>query len=133
MDEHGRVWLPITVRGNRGETTLEAVVDLGFTETMVLPIEIAAPLGLELTSSIPLELADGRIQTFFLFAAIVVVGDLEVPVDIIVTERGDTVDRDGAFADFGWASLLFALTKERSPFQSLQRKPFVLRQTCGRR
>jgi predicted aspartyl protease len=88
MDEHGRVWLPITVRGNRGETTLEAVVDLGFTETMVLPIEIAAPLGLELTSSIPLELADGRIQTFFLFAAIVVVGDLEVPVDIIVTERG---------------------------------------------
>jgi predicted aspartyl protease len=88
MDEHGRVWLPITVRGNRGETTLEVVVDLGFTETMVLPIEIAAPLGLELTSSIPLELADGRIQTFFLFAAIVVVGDLEVPVDIIVTERG---------------------------------------------
>jgi predicted aspartyl protease len=88
MDEHGRVWLPITVRGNRGETTLEVVVDLGFTETIVLPIEIAAPLGLELTSSIPLELADGRIQTFFLFAATVVVGDLEVPVDIIVTERG---------------------------------------------
>jgi predicted aspartyl protease len=88
MDEHGRVWLPITVRGNRGETTLEAVVDLGFTETMVLPIEIAAPLGLELASSIPLELADGRIQTFFLFAATVVVGDMEVPVDIIVTERG---------------------------------------------
>jgi predicted aspartyl protease len=55
---------------------------------MVLPIEIAAPLGLELTSSIPLELADGRIQTFFLFAATVVVGDMEVPVDIIVTERG---------------------------------------------
>ena len=50
LDEHGRVWLPVTVRGNRGETTLEAVVDLGFTETMVLPIEIAAPLGLELTS-----------------------------------------------------------------------------------
>ena len=88
MDEHGRAWLPVTVRGNRGETTLEALVDLGFTETMVLPIEIAAPLGLELTSSIPLELADGRIQTFFLFAATVVMGDLELPVDIIVTERG---------------------------------------------
>jgi predicted aspartyl protease len=88
MDEHGRAWLPVTVRGNRGETTLEAVVDLGFTETMVLPIEIAAPLGLELTSSIPLELADGRIQIFFLFAATIVVGDLEIPVDIIVTERG---------------------------------------------
>lgn len=88
MDEHGRALLPVTVRGNRGETTLEAVVDLGFTETMVLPIEIAAPLGLELTSSIPLELAEGRIQTFFLFAATVVMGDLELPVDIIVTERG---------------------------------------------
>ena len=88
MDEHRRAWLPVRVRGNRGETTLEALVDLGFTETMVLPIEIAAPLGLELTSSIPLELADGRIQTFFLFAATVVMGDLELPVDIIVTERG---------------------------------------------
>jgi len=88
MDERGRAWLPVTVRGNRAETTLEAVVDLGFTETMVLPIEVTAPLGLELTSSIPLELADGLIQTFFLFAAVIVVGDLEVPVDIIVTERG---------------------------------------------
>ncbi|MFA0731866.1 MAG: hypothetical protein LKKZDAJK_001855 [Candidatus Fervidibacter sp.] len=88
LDEHGRAWLPITVRGNRGEATIEAVIDLGFTETMALPIEIAAPLGLELTSSIPLELAAGRLQTFFLFAATIVFGELEIPVDIIVTERG---------------------------------------------
>ena len=43
LDEHGRAWLPITVRGNRGEATIEAVIDLGFTETMALPIEIVAP------------------------------------------------------------------------------------------
>jgi len=27
LDEHGRAWLPITVRGNRGEATIEAVID----------------------------------------------------------------------------------------------------------
>jgi hypothetical protein len=35
-----------------------------------------------------MELADGREQVFFTFFATAIVGDLEVPVDIIVTERG---------------------------------------------
>jgi predicted aspartyl protease len=48
MDEMGRVWLPIAVRGNRAETALEAMVDLGFTGAVILPVEIAAPLGVEL-------------------------------------------------------------------------------------
>jgi len=43
---------------------------------------------LELTGSVPLELADGRELAFFTFAATIVVGELDVPVDIIVTERG---------------------------------------------
>ncbi|MCS7264059.1 MAG: hypothetical protein NZ805_04420 [Armatimonadetes bacterium] len=88
MDGMGRAWLPITVRGNRGEASLEAMVDLGFTGAASLPVEIAAPLGLELNGFTLMELADGREQMFFTFAANVVVGDLEAPVDIIVTERG---------------------------------------------
>jgi hypothetical protein len=35
-----------------------------------------------------MELADGREQVFFTFFTTAIVGDLEVPVDIIVTERG---------------------------------------------
>jgi len=88
MDEMGRVWLPIAVRGNRAETALEAMVDLGFTGAVILPVEIAAPLGVELNGFSIMELADGREQVFFTFFAIAVIGDLEVPVDIIVTERG---------------------------------------------
>jgi len=88
MDEMGRVWLPIAVRGNRAETALEAMVDLGFTGAVILPVEIAAPLGVELNGFSIMELADGREQVFFTFFSTAIVGDLEVPVDIIVTERG---------------------------------------------
>ncbi len=88
IDELGRVWVPIMVRGNRAETTVEAMIDLGFTGAAVLPVEIAVPLGMELNGFSLLELADGREQTFFTFAATVVLGSLEVPVDLIVTERG---------------------------------------------
>jgi len=88
MDEHGRIWLAVTVRGNRGEAEVEAIVDTGFTQSLSIPVGLAAPLGLELTGSVPLELADGRELAFFTFAATIVVGELEVPVDIIVTERG---------------------------------------------
>ncbi len=88
MDEHGRIWLTVTVRGNRGESEVEAMVDTGFTQALSIPVGLAAPLGLELTGSVPLELADGRELVFFTFAATVVVGTLEAPVDIIVTERG---------------------------------------------
>ena len=79
MDEHGRIWLTVTVRGNRGESEVEAMVDTGFTQSLSIPV---------LTGSVPLELADGRELVFFTFAATVVVGALEAPVDIIVTERG---------------------------------------------
>ncbi|MCX7967011.1 MAG: hypothetical protein N3B10_00820 [Armatimonadetes bacterium] len=88
MDENGRMWFRVTVKGNRGETEVEAMIDTGFTHSFSLPVTIAATLGLELTGFIPLELADGREQMFFTFAANVIVGDLEAPVDIIVTERG---------------------------------------------
>jgi len=88
MDEHGRIWLTVTVRGNRGESEVEAMVDTGFTQALSIPVGLAAPLGLELTGSVPLELADGRELVFFTFAATVVVGTLEAPIDIIVTERG---------------------------------------------
>jgi len=88
MDEHGRIWLTVTVRGSRGEAEIEALVDTGFTQSLSIPVGVAAPLGLELTGSVSLELADGRELVFFTFAATVVIDTLEAPVDIIVTERG---------------------------------------------
>jgi len=88
MDEHGRIWLTVTVRGNRGEAEIEALIDTGFSQSLAIPVGVAAPLGLELTGSVSLELADGRELVFFTFAATVVIDTIEAPVDIIVTERG---------------------------------------------
>lgn len=88
IDEHGRIWLTVIVKGNRGEAEMEALLDTGFTHALSVPVGLAAPLGVELTGFIPLELADGTERSFFSFAAIVVMGTLELPVDIIVTERG---------------------------------------------
>jgi clan AA aspartic protease len=88
MDEHGRIWLTVIVRGNRGEAEVEALVDTGFTQSLAIPVGLAAPLGLELTGSVSLELADGRELVFFTFAATVAIDTIEAPIDIIVTERG---------------------------------------------
>ena len=88
MDEHGRIWLTVIVRGNRGEAEVEALVDTGFTQSLAIPVGLAAPLGLELTGLVSLELADGRELVFFTFAATVAIDTIEAPIDIIVTERG---------------------------------------------
>jgi clan AA aspartic protease len=88
MDEHGRIWLTVIVRGNRGEAEVDALVDTGFTQSLAIPVGLAAPLGLELTGSVSLELADGRELVLFTFAAIVAIDTIEAPIDIIVTERG---------------------------------------------
>jgi hypothetical protein len=59
MDENGQIWVTLTVRGTRSETTIEAVVDTGFTHPLLLPVAIAVPLGLELVDFAPMELAGG--------------------------------------------------------------------------
>jgi hypothetical protein len=65
MDENGQMWLTITVRGMRGETTIEAMVDSGFTWALALPVSVAVPLGLELVDFRPAELAGWHCQTLF--------------------------------------------------------------------
>jgi predicted aspartyl protease len=79
MDENGQMWLTITVRGMRGETTIEAMVDSGFTWALALPVSVAVPLGLELVDFRPAELADGTVKHFFAFAVTVVIGGREFP------------------------------------------------------
>jgi clan AA aspartic protease len=88
MDENGQIWVTLTVRGTRSETTIEAVVDTGFTHPLLLPVAIAVPLGLELVDFAPMELADGRVQNFFAFAVTVVIGEREFPTVCLVTEAG---------------------------------------------
>lgn len=88
MDENGQIWITLTVRGMRGETQVEAMVDTGFTWALSIPISIAVPLGLELVDFRPAELADGTVKHFFAFAITVVIGDKELPAICLVTETG---------------------------------------------
>jgi len=88
MDENGQVWLPIAVRGMRGEAQIEAMVDTGFTHPLLLPVSIVVPLGLELVDFAPMELADGRVQHFFAFAVTAVIGEQEKQTVCLVTETG---------------------------------------------
>lgn len=88
IDESGQIWLSITVRGLRGEATIEAMVDTGFTWALSLPVSVAVPMGLELVDFRPLELADGTIKHFFAFAVTVIIGEKELPVVCLVTEAG---------------------------------------------
>jgi len=88
MDENGQMWLTITVRGMRGETTIEAMVDSGFTWALALPVSVAVPLGLELVDFRPAELADGTVKHFFAFAVTIVIGGREFPSVCLVTETG---------------------------------------------
>ncbi|MFA0785212.1 hypothetical protein [Fervidibacter sacchari] len=88
MDENGQMWLTITARGLRGETTIEAMVDSGFTWALALPVSIAVPLGLELVDFRPAELADGTVKHFFAFAATVIIGERGFPTGCLVTETG---------------------------------------------
>ncbi|WP_456337321.1 hypothetical protein [Fervidibacter sacchari] len=75
MDENGRMWLTISVRGMRGETTVEAMVDSGYIWALALPVSFAVPLGLELVDFCPVELADGTVKR-------------EFPTVCLVTETG---------------------------------------------
>jgi len=88
MDENGQIWLTLTVRGMRGETQIEALLDTGFTHPLLLPVSIAVPLGLELVGFTPMELADGRLQHFFTFAITAVIETVEKQTVCLVTETG---------------------------------------------
>lgn len=56
--QHPKVRL--TVVGARKSSLLEAILDTGFDGYLSLPISLAVTLGIELTSIIPVEYADGR-------------------------------------------------------------------------
>jgi len=88
MDEMGRVWLPSLSEATEPKRHWK---QCGFGIYRCCHPSCrnrSTPLDWNSTAFQSLELADGREQMFFTFFATAIVGDLEVPVDIIVTERG---------------------------------------------
>lgn len=60
FDARNHPKIKLTVVGARKSSLLEAILDTGFDGYLSLPISIAVTLGIELTSIIPVEYADGR-------------------------------------------------------------------------
>ena len=92
INQAGSPILKITVYGNRGEITIDGILDTGFDGFICLPIAVAVPLGLELIDVTDSELADGTIvQDELVFAGRVLWDDEVVDVEIVLTKSADTL------------------------------------------
>lgn len=69
IDERNQLWIPITVGGQYGQQEISALIDTGFTGELLLPLQVAVPLGLKLAGAAPYQLADGSITQHMLFSA----------------------------------------------------------------
>jgi len=84
--------LRVTVYGNKGEVTIDGILDTGFDGFICLPIAVAVPLGLELIDVTDSELADGTIvQDELVFAGKVLWDGEVIDVDVVLTKSADTL------------------------------------------
>lgn len=69
IDERNQLWVSITVGGLHSKQTINALIDTGFNGELLLPLQVAIPLGLQLAGAAPYRLADGSISQQMLFSA----------------------------------------------------------------
>lgn len=59
IDERNQLWISLTVGGSTQKRTIEVLVDTGFSGELALPLQIAIPLGLQLTAAGEYQYANG--------------------------------------------------------------------------
>ncbi|RKU14601.1 hypothetical protein C6502_00405 [Candidatus Poribacteria bacterium] len=91
FDDAGQPRIAASVFGNRGEATIDAVIDTGFNGSLCLPLSLAIPLGLELYGRINYELADGTIKRELTFEATIRLGETVNRAEIFLTESEDAL------------------------------------------
>lgn len=69
IDEKNQLWVSMKVGGLHSNQTIEALIDTGFNGELLLPLQVAIPLGLQLAGAAPYRLADGSISQQMLFTA----------------------------------------------------------------
>jgi len=90
IDEQRQGWLPVKVRGMFGVFETNAIVDTGFNGDLVVPVSLAAMLGLILVRVERFELADGTVRDHFVFHGWAQIAELpEMPTEVIVTLSGE--------------------------------------------
>jgi clan AA aspartic protease len=76
--------IPLSVRGaNDREILVEAMLDTGFTDFLLLPVALIASLGLPFAGSIRAALADGSEVPFDVYSGTVIWDSQERPVTVL--------------------------------------------------
>jgi len=86
FDEDGSPMISVSVSGRRTGITIDAIIDTGFSSALSIPISVAIPLGLELTTTGEYELADGTIKRQMMFGATIRLGEEFFETDILLNE-----------------------------------------------
>lgn len=81
----------LTVVGARKSSLLEAILDTGFDGYLSLPISIAVTLGIELTTIIPVEYADGRRSQELVFSVKIDFDGKEIIVPATLTAGAEAL------------------------------------------
>ena len=91
VDEYGQGRVRVGVMGRKMEITVDAVIDTGFDEYLCLPVQTAIQLGLELSDTMEVELADGTIKKEMVFSGVTKFGEETRDVEITLTESKDAL------------------------------------------
>ena len=91
FDDTGQPRITVLLSGNRGETTIDPLIDTGFDGALCVPIPIAIPLGLELYGDHYYELADGTVRHDVTFQGTVHLAEETRRTEIILTESEDAL------------------------------------------
>ena len=91
FDDARQPRIVVSIFGNRGEATIDAVIDTGLDGALCLPLSLAIPLGLELHGRINYELADGTIKRELTFEATIHLGEAVDQAEISLTESEDAL------------------------------------------
>ena len=90
--ETGTPTVTLNVRGARGPTTVEGILDTGFDGFLCLPIPLALTLGLELIDVIRTELADGTVvEDDLVFTGQAEWDGTMMTIDILLTRSADVL------------------------------------------
>ena len=91
FDARNHPKIKLAVSGARQTSLLEAILDTGFDGYLSLPISIAVTLGIELTTIIPVEYADGRRSQELVFSVKMDFDGKEVIVPATLTSGAEAL------------------------------------------
>jgi clan AA aspartic protease len=83
------------------EIAVDAVIDTGFDGYLCLPVQLAIQLGLELSGSIKVELADGSIKRELVFSGLTKFGEEAKKARITLTESMNALIGTKMFSHLG--------------------------------